>query len=158
MYIFFLIGHWLKCELIWLLTIVVQPQPGFAMNAPKHSELNDPWESIPCKFIRLNWFVTNVPRISGLITRNSSGICKGLTSPKRKRKTECTNVENAPDHLIMRKIWSAIWLNIRKAHSNQATLNNKRNLFAINVERFMAIINHGFIMLRVIASSINAKQ
>merc|ERR1719242_1604695 len=35
------IGHWLKCELIWLLMIVVQPQPGFAMNAPKHLELND---------------------------------------------------------------------------------------------------------------------
>ena len=115
-FVLLLVDHWLKCELIWLLMIVVQPQLGFVMNAPKHLELNDPWESIPCKFTRLNWFVTNVPRILELITRNFSGICKGPTSLKRKRKTACTSVGNVPDHLIMRKIWSAIWPNIKYVH------------------------------------------
>ena len=35
-------------------------------------------------------------------------------------------------------------------------LNNKRNLFAINAIKFMEIINHSFIMLKLILLSINA--
>ena len=114
--------------------------------------------SILCKFIKPNWFATNAPKTLVRIIRNFCDICNVPTFPKKRKKTGCTSARNVQDHLIMKRIWSDIWPNIRKEPWKKAMINKKRNSFAINVEKFTGITSRGFTMSKVTALFTNAKQ
>merc|ERR1719219_1208701 len=151
------IAPWSKFAPIWPLTKNVQVQRGFATSVPKHSERKDHYVFILCKFIKLNLFVTNVPKTLVQITKSSFAICKEPTLQRKRKKIVCTNVQNVPDLSTTRKIWKDIWPNTKRELSEKETINKKKNSFATSAEKSMEITSPGSITSRVTALSTNAK-
>ena len=76
------IALWWKFAHIWPHTKNVPLQLGFVMSVPKHLEQKDHYEFTHYKFIKLNLFVTNVPKTLEQITKNSFAIYKEPTSQR----------------------------------------------------------------------------
>merc|ERR1711971_161029 len=142
---------------IWLLTKNAPHQLGFLMTVRKHLELNDPCEFIPCKFIKLNLFATNVPKTSVLIRKSFSAIYKEPISQRKRKKTACTNAQSVRDLSITKRIWNGTWPNTKRELSKKATINRKKSSFATSVEKSMETTSLGSITSRVTALSTNAK-
>merc|ERR1712223_338699 len=120
-------------------------------------EQKDRYEFILCKFIKLNLFVTNVPKTLVQITKSSFAICKEPTLQRKRKKIVCTNAQNVPDLSITRKTWKDIWPNTKKELSKKETINKKKNSFATSAEKSMEITSPGSITSRVSALSSNSK-
>merc|ERR1719323_2696270 len=85
----------------------------------KHLELNDHYEFILCKFIKLNLFAINVPKTLVQITKSFFVIYKERILPRKRKKTVCTSVQSVPEVSITRRTWNDTWPNIRKEHSRR---------------------------------------
>merc|ERR1712241_188638 len=148
---------WWRFAPIWPHTRNVPILHGCAMSVRKPLEPNGPYVSTLCKFIKPNLFATNAPKTLVPITKSSFAICKEHTSPRKRKKTVCTNAQNVQDLSITRRIWNAIWPNTRKVLSRRVTISKKRSSFATNAEKSTEITNHGSTTSRVTALYINAK-
>merc|ERR1712037_698880 len=95
---------------------------------------------------------TSVP-----ITKSSSAIYKEPISPRKRKKTACTNAQSVRDLSITKRIWNVTWENTKRELSKKATINRKKSSFAISVEKSMETTNLGSITSRVTALSTNAK-
>ena len=73
---------WLKSVPTWRLTKNALLQLGFVMIVRKHLELNDHYEFILCKFIKLNLFAINVPKTLVQITKSFFVIYKERILPR----------------------------------------------------------------------------